>query len=139
MNHSSDGALKPIWGYKHSVYASLMQLCGPKPRSYIMQEIVIEEQKTFGNVKCLKNHDSVLTNLSVFAEGFLKPFQEWCCTVLFYHYFSYGGIIYRNTLARHCRLSQSVFQVNMHGDPNREETKPAIPSCSLLTFLSTKK
>lgn len=29
----------------------------------------IEEQKTSGNVKGLKNHGSLATNLSVFAEG----------------------------------------------------------------------
>lgn len=34
----------------------------------------IEEQKTSGNVKGLKNYGSVATNLSVFAEGYFEAF-----------------------------------------------------------------
>lgn len=37
-----------------------------------MQETAIEEQKTPGNAKGLKNYGSVPTNLSKFAEGYFE-------------------------------------------------------------------
>lgn len=74
VHHSSAGALKPVWGYKHSLCARLTHLCGLKARNYIMQETAIEEQKTSGTMKGFKNYSPVATNLSVFAEGYFEDF-----------------------------------------------------------------
>lgn len=85
-----------------------------------MQETAIE-QKMLGNVKGWNDYGSVPTNLSAFAEGCFETFLGMVLHVLFYQYLTYGGVIYRNTLASYSRLS--IFQLNVHGDLNQEETE----------------